>query len=230
MPKISVISIAKKEEELDTLFKSLDKQTFKDYEIIVSTKGTIPEAWNDAISRAKGEYLVFTESDAFPLNNDWLEELVKSAKKNTVIKGLEIRPTDLDLCNLVCDASIFREEKFDEGFQVAEDSELFARLRKKGVLIEFRNSFPVIHVQKQSWKKTILRSFKYGRYYLKIIYMHGKKNLDDVNTKNFSGNYIHPVSNRMRIIIENVLFLLGLLFGAIYYLPILLQKRITSIF
>lgn len=228
MPKISVISIAKQEEELENLIKSLKKQTFKDFELIISTKGTIPEAWNDAISRASGEYFVFTESDATPLNNLWLEEIVKFAKKNTVIKGLEIRPTDLDLCNLVCDASIFRKEKFDENFKVAEDSELFARLRKKGVQIEFINAFPVIHIPDQSWKKTLTRSFKYGRYYIKIIYLHSKKYLDDINTRNFSGNYIHPISNRIRIITENVLLLLGLLFGAIYYLPIFIKKKIKK--
>lgn len=228
MPKLSVITIAKKVEELENLIKSLEKQTFKDYEIIISTKGTLPEAWNDAVSRASGEFLVFTESDATPLNNFWLEEIAKFAKKNTVIKGLEIRPTDFDLCNLVCDASIFRKEKFDESFQVAEDSELFARLRKKGVQIEFINSFPVIHIQKQSWKKTLSRSFKYGTYYIKIIYMHGKNNLDDINTRNFKGNYIHPVINRIRIITENVLLLIGLLFGAMYYLPLLIKRKIKK--
>lgn len=225
MPKISVISIARKVGELENLRRALKNQTFQDFELVISTKGTIPQAWNDAISRASGEFLVFTESDAIPLNNQWLEEIVKSAKKNTILKGLEINPTDLDMCNLVCDASIFKQIKFDESFRIAEDTELFARLRKTGVEIERVNAFPVIHCPGQTWRKTLSRSFKNGMFFMKIIYLHGGCNIDDVNTRNYSGNYIHPISNRIRIITENVLVLLGLCIGAIRYLPILIKQK-----
>jgi hypothetical protein len=54
MPKISVISIAKKDFEFEGLRKALANQTFQDFELVTLTKGTIPEAWNDAISRARG--------------------------------------------------------------------------------------------------------------------------------------------------------------------------------
>jgi len=70
MSKICVISIAKKNSDFEKLAQSLSTQTFQDFETVTSTKGTIPEAWNDAISRVKGEVLVFIESDAFPLTND----------------------------------------------------------------------------------------------------------------------------------------------------------------
>jgi len=44
------------------------------------------------------------------------------------MKGLEINPTNLDMCNLVCDAAIFKKMRFNEKFKVAEDTEFFARL------------------------------------------------------------------------------------------------------
>jgi glycosyltransferase involved in cell wall biosynthesis len=226
MPKISVISIAKKEDELEDLRRALANQTFRDFELITSTKGTIPEAWNDAISRAKGEFLVFIESDATPLNNQWLEEIVKIAKKNTLCKGLEINPTDLDLCNLVCDASIFKRVRFDEDFQIGEDTELFARVRKMGIKIEHTKAFPVVHNPGQTWRKTLSRGLKKGMFFMKIIYLHGRDNIDDVNTRNFRGNYINPISNRVRIITENVLVLLGLFIGAIRYLPIVIKRKL----
>lgn len=229
MPKISIISIAKKAEELENLRKALKNQTFQEFELVISTKGTIPQGWNDAVSRATGEFLVFIESDAIPLNNQWLEGIVKFAKKNTLLKGLEINPTDLDMCNIVCDASIFKQRRFDESFPIAEDTEFFARLRKIGVKIQFINAFPVIHNPKQTWRKTLSRSFKQGMFYMKIIYLHGRCNIDDVNTRNFPGNYIHPISNRVRIITENVLVLLGLSIGAIRYLPILLRQKLFHI-
>ena len=224
MPKISVISIAKKEEELENLRQALAAQSFQDLELIISTEETIPKAWNDALSRATGEFIVFTESDAIPLNNQWLKEMLFFAKKNTIIKGIEINPKDLNLCNLICDAEIFKKFKFNESFKFAEDTELFARLRKEGIKIECVKGFPVIHTPKKSWKKTITRSFLYGLYFIKIIYLHGKKNIDDVNTRCFQNDYINPISLRFIIITENILILLGLLIGSIFYLPILLKN------
>jgi glycosyltransferase involved in cell wall biosynthesis len=228
MPKISVISIAKRDSDFERLRRALANQTFHDFELVTSTKGSIPEAWNDAISKAKGEILVFVESDAFPLNNNWLEEIVKHARRNAVLKGLEINPTDMNLCNLVCDASIFKKVRFDESFKVREDMELFARLRKMGVEVGFINAFPVVHVPTRTWRKTLSRALISGMYYMKIIYMHGRKNIDDINTQNFRSNYINPISNRLRIIVENLLILLGLPIGAIIYLPILVKRKLAE--
>ncbi|MEM3546199.1 MAG: glycosyltransferase [Candidatus Bathyarchaeia archaeon] len=227
MPKVSVISIAKSEAEFDRLRKALDGQTFKDFEFITSTKGSIPEAWNDALSRAKGEIIVFIESDAFPLNEHWLEEIVENWRKGAVLKGLEINPTSLNLCNLACDANILKKVRFDESFKCTEDTELFARLRRMGFEVGFVNAFPVVHVPSRTWRKTLSRSFRSGMYFMKIMYMHGKENLDDVNTQNFKSSRIHPISNRLRIIVENVLVLLGLLAGAIVYIPILIKRKLN---
>ena len=228
MPKISVISIAKKDSDFERLRKALNEQTFRDFELVTSTKGSIPEAWNDVISRARGEILVFVESDAFPLSNNWLEEIAKHARKNAVLKGLEINPTDLNLCNLVCDANIFKKVRFDESFKVREDVEIFARLRRMGVEVGFVNAFPVVHVPTRTWRKTLSRALRSGIYYMKIIYMHGRKNVDDINTQNFRSNYINPISNRLRIIVENLLILLGLPIGAIIYLPILVKRKLAE--
>lgn len=226
--KISVVSIAKKDEEFSQLRIALANQTFKNFEFVTSTRGTIPEAWNDAISKAKGEIIVFTESDALPLKETWLEEIANTAQKGVILKGIEINPTDLDLCNLVCDASLLKQTKFDSTFHIAEDVELFARLRKNGTDIRFVNSFPVIHAHTQTWKKTATRALKLGMYFIKVIYLHGRSNIDDINTRNFKGHKIHPVSNRIRIIVENILVLLGLFFGSIRYLPILVKRKIRN--
>jgi GT2 family glycosyltransferase len=228
MTKISVISIAKKETDFQRLRSAMQNQTFRDFEFITSINGTIPHAWNDVISRAKGDIIVFTESDAFPLNNNWLAEIAEHAKKGAILKGLEITPTDLDLCNLVCDSSIFKETRFDESFHSGEDVELFARLRKKGVPIKYANAFPVVHIQTVSWRKTFSRGFRSGIYLSKIMYLHGRNNLDDVNTRNFKGPKIQPISNRLRIIFENIILLLGLLVGAVGYLPILIKRKLQK--
>ena len=226
MPKISVISIAKQESEFKRLREALAAQTFQDFEFVTSTKESIPQAWNDAVSRSKGDIFVFTESDAFPLNNKWLEEIVENAKVGTVLKGLEIKPTDLDLCNLVCGSSIFKEVCFDENFHSGEDVEFFTCLRKMGIPIEFVNAFPVVHVSSQTWRKTLSRGITGGMNLIKIVYLYGRSNVDDVNTRNFKGNYVNPVSNRIRIIVENLLILLGLFVGSVRYLPILVERKL----
>ena len=228
MPLISVITIAKKEEDLIELRQCLSNQTFKDFEFVFSTKGTIPEAWNDAIIKAKGDYIIFTESDAQPLHDNWLEEISKFLEKNTILKGLEINPTHLNMCNLVCDAAILKKMGFNEKFKVAEDTEFFARLRKNGISIKQINSFPVIHTPSQSWKKTVTRSFLYGRLMIKILILHGKKNIDNVNNsypKLKKTKSINPISNRVRIIMENFLFLLGLFVGIVIYFPFYFIKK-----
>jgi glycosyltransferase involved in cell wall biosynthesis len=227
MPRFSVISIAKTEKELEHLRRSLANQTFRDFEFIVSTGGTIPEAWNNAISKATGDFIVLIESDAVPLSNKWLEEISRVAEKGVVYKGLEINPTDLDLCNLVCDSSILKAERFDVSFHICEDTELFARLRSKGVRIEQINDFPVIHAPSHTWEKTLSRSLIKGVYWAKIFYLHGRENVDDVNTRNFQRNRINPVSERVRIITENALLLFGEFLGLFCCLPILIRRRMN---
>jgi hypothetical protein len=58
------------------------------------------------------------------------------------MKSLEITPTNVDMCNLVCDTAIFKKMRFNEKFKVAEDTELFVRLYKNGISIKQMNSFP----------------------------------------------------------------------------------------
>jgi glycosyltransferase involved in cell wall biosynthesis len=226
LQKISVVSIARRDSEFEHLRVALQNQTFKNFELVTSTKGSIPEAWNDAISKAKGELIVFTESDALPLSETWLEEIANNAENGVILKGLEIKPTDLDLCNLVCEASLLKQQKFDTDFHVAEDVELFARLRKMGAEIRFVNAFPVMHSPSQTWKKTCSRGITIGMNFTKIIYLYGRNNIDDVNTRNIKANKINPISNRLRIITENVLILLGLFLGSIRYLPVLFKRKI----
>ncbi len=228
MPKFSIISIAKSEKELANLRKALTAQTLQDFEFITSTHGTIPEAWNDAISRARGDYIIFIESDSFPLNNHWLEEISHVAEKGAVFKGIEINPTDLNLCNIVADASVIKAERFDTSFSICEDTELFARLRSKGVKLATVMGFPAVHCPTLTWQKTMSRAFIRGVYFVKIFYMYGKENMDDINRRRFRRNYIHPVGERIRVITDEALTLLGEFLGLIYCLPTLIKRRFNK--
>ena len=224
-PKLSVIAIARHDAEVEDLKRALKTQSFTDFEFVYSTRGTIPQAWNDAVSRARGEFLVFMESDAAPLNENWLSEIARVARKGAVLKGLEVRPFDLDMSNLICDAEIFANRRFDESFKTVEDSELFARLRTQGVEIEFVETIPIVHSPTRTWHKTLSRAFGNGVSYSRLVYMYGIQNIDTVNTQFRTMNRINPISNRLRIIVENILLLLGLAIGAVAYLPSFIVHR-----
>jgi glycosyltransferase involved in cell wall biosynthesis len=217
MVRISVVTICKTDEEVEPLIKILKDQTFRDFEFIYSTKPSIPEAWNDAISKTKGDYIVFTETDVIPLDNNWLSEIVENIYSGCIIKGGEINISPLNMCNLVVDRTILEKFKFDERFKIAEDTEFFARISDKGYRIDQLNNFPVIHYQTKSWKKTIPRSWKYGILMAKIINSYSANTV--INNNKLSSrikNQEHPISVRIRTIFENVLFLTGLFVGMIY--------------
>lgn len=57
------------------------KTTYSNYEILVRRAGT---TWNEAAAKAKGEYLLFLDSDCICMQESWLEELLGVAQRGEV--------------------------------------------------------------------------------------------------------------------------------------------------
>ena len=57
------------------------KTTYSNYEILVRRAGT---TWNEAAAKAKGEYLLFLDSDCICMQESWLEELLGGAQRGEV--------------------------------------------------------------------------------------------------------------------------------------------------
>lgn len=147
----------------------LKQQTYQDFEFIGEAGGSIPEAWNRAIARAQGEILVFTETDARPVNEHWLEELVNSVTdEKTIVKGLEVTGSPWDMANLAAHRSVFQNIQFDEKYKWAEDTEVFCRLKEAGYKLQRADLAPVIHLSKAGSKRYIRRSFLYGLYWSRL--------------------------------------------------------------
>lgn len=217
MPRVSVISIALVENEFEGLYRSLAQQTFQDFEFIGEVGGTIPEAWNRAIRRASGEILVFTETDATPVNKYWLEELVNGVPdERTIVKGLEITGQPWDLANLACYRAVLQDVKFDENFLWAEDSELFCRLKHLGYELQHIPAAPVIHLQKMRSKRRIRRAFRYGLYQAKLCYMYGDREM------------VSGADLAAKVLVQACLTLLGLIAGYILYWPAWLKRVVRS--
>ena len=113
MPKFSIIvPVYNVENYIDKCLKSIKNQTFKDYEVIVVNDGTkdnsmeivkkydfqivnqknqgLSAARNTGVSKAKGEYLLFVDSDDY-LEKDLLKELNKSLSNNPDVVRFQIQ-------------------------------------------------------------------------------------------------------------------------------------------
>ena len=166
--RVSVITIAKTKEELGPLREILKKQTYKDFEFVYSTRKGIPQAWNDAIMKAKGEILLITESDVMPLSNRWIEDMVGAAIENgdkAVVRGIEVIPSPWCFSNLACYSKILKANKLDESYPVGEDTELFSRLNDMGYKGVELSISPVLHIRKfKGFFKEVKNAYLYGKF------------------------------------------------------------------
>jgi GT2 family glycosyltransferase len=163
--RISVICIARTQEELLEKRERLRTQTLQDFEFVGEAGGTIPQAWNRAIARAQGQILVFTETDARPVDEHWLEQLVAAIPdEHTMVKGLEINSLPWAMDNLACHRSVLANVRFNEEFLWAEDTELFCRLRREGYELRQVAVAPVIHLGRLASRRFLRRAFRYGIY------------------------------------------------------------------
>jgi GT2 family glycosyltransferase len=215
VPKVSVISIAVSAEGFEPLRRTLAQQTYRDFEFVGEAGGTIPEAWNRAIARAQGDILVFTETDATPVDERWLEELVNSVPdENTIVKGLEVTGSPWDMANLAAHRSVFAHARFDESFRWAEDTELFCRLRHQGYRLLQVDTAPVIHRHKVASKRMTRRAFRYGLYHARLRLEYGSDTID-----------IAGVAYAAQMLLRACLNLAGIAMGYATYWPRRLVRR-----
>jgi hypothetical protein len=169
LPLISVIVIGRKESDFTEIDLHLSRQNYKNFEVIKETGGTIPQAWNQAVKKAVGEYLVFTETDARPLSEYWLDELVKLIDdENAVVKGMEVVRTPWNLCNTLVKRSVFEHASFNENYLWAEDTEFFSHIKSLGFKMAKKESAFLLHSYDPTTRKALGRAFRYGIYWMRI--------------------------------------------------------------
>lgn len=237
-PTLSIVTIARDDEELEEWKQRLSTQTFDDYEICYSTVDGIPEAWNEAISKANGRIVLFTETDTYPLHDDWLETVVERYTENDdgVIHFGEFRGYNpFNFSNTAMSADLIQQYPIDESYTVGEDSELFARMDKEGVQFEHNLEVPVFHEPK-SRGKLMSRGFDYGRVKARCALNHGRLG-PSTNTSNttYDNNTLRDklkfFSDRVDQVlisqIVGVLFFIGFGFEFIAHYLNLLKKDIN---
>ena len=152
--------------------------------------------------------MVFTETDAKPVDEHWLKEMVASLPdEKTIVKGLEAREISWDLSNLAIHRNVFLNQRFDESFGRAADSEFLSRLKVQGYRLAPLSTAPIVHLKKAASRRYIRRAFQYGLYWARLRY-----------------RYSDPVELITLVQVGNVLKasllnLIGLLIGWVIYLP-----------
>lgn len=72
---------------LDRALRSIDEQTFKDYEIIITEEGKMAENTNAAIKKATGEIIKILYMDDYLMNKHSLQRIVDEFKGGWLVTG-----------------------------------------------------------------------------------------------------------------------------------------------
>lgn len=94
--KISIVipihNMPNKDFFLQRCLESIDKQTFKDYEIIINEEGRFAENVNSAIRKAKGELIKFLCMDDWLADENSLQRIVERFTDGWLITGCSDNP------------------------------------------------------------------------------------------------------------------------------------------
>ena len=158
MPKFSIIvPVYNVEEYIDKCLKSIFNQTYKDFEVIVVDDGTednsmdivnkydvivvkeknsgLSTARNNGVKKAKGEYLLFVDSDDY-LEKDLLKNINDNLSDNPDVLRFQIKEVDAD-----------KETNYnEEGFDTTNGVDAFNKISK-------------YHYIENAWAYAIKRDF-----------------------------------------------------------------------
>jgi glycosyltransferase involved in cell wall biosynthesis len=208
LPSVSVLTTCRKPEDADKLKELLRRQTFKDFEIVVTHDPTIPDGWNSAMDKAKGDILVFVETDCVPTDN-WLEQLIGEVEDNRLVRGLEVVPTALHMNNVAITRTTLGDLKLDRSFWPSDDGEFFIRLFDNGVSLKEAVNAMVFHYREVRLRRRLGRAFSYGQKWSRIYHRYGA----------LYDSWYHAVGSSVLRIVEDLLLFLGTTYGLIRYLP-----------
>lgn len=153
-------------------------------EIIYSTLKGIPRAWNDVLKRVKGDLVLFTETDVTFYGNQWLQKMVRGARRGSFVKALEVNHYNQNFCSTIIHREDLHGERMDESFKVAEDTDLFLRLKRDhDIQFMHAKNVAVAHMRPTINRKAVERAEDYGYLTAKMIDEHGYYSLEEYIAK-----------------------------------------------
>jgi glycosyltransferase involved in cell wall biosynthesis len=176
--------------ELDKLLRNVKSPAVKI--IHNEIKKGPANARNKGILESRGTLVAFTDADCIP-NKDWLTELVKGFKDDSIggvtgkvvtnferlLYPLRVSPlSEFVTCNIAYTRSVLTQSGFfDERFKCPfrEDSDLAYRILDLGYKITHQDSAVVFHPVKQIKLKDLLRVPRYHAYDILLFKKHPKR-------------------------------------------------------
>lgn len=168
-PRVSVVVIAKTQQEIEDKKRELSKQTVKPDEYCTSTNPDLATAWTEAFNKVTGDIVVVTESDARMLNERFIEELISNVRDGEITKGLEISHEWENFANIAFPAGLLKRFPVTKEYGIAQDTEFFCRCKGSGIRVRRINGATVIHDRGFASKKQIERAYRYGRLHVRLM-------------------------------------------------------------
>lgn len=166
---VSIVFAAANQRQARELLQRLTNQTYKGkVQYCYSCKGTIPEAMNESLRKATGDFILFTETDVKHPPN-WIEKMVELAEPRKLIKALEVNSINFNFASTICYKEDIEGMFLDETYRIAEDTDFFCRLKQKGILMENKEEIVVQHLRDNDSDKQVERALDYGYIHAKLI-------------------------------------------------------------
>jgi GT2 family glycosyltransferase len=167
--KISLVTIAKTQSEIDNKIRELKSQTIVPDEYCTSTHPDLVAAWVEAFSKVTGDIVVVTETDTSVTSNKFIEELIDNLKENEIVKGNEINHRWENFANIAFRLSILKDNPITKDYSYAQDTEWYVRCKNKGIKVRQVNGATVIHDRGIVSQKQLDRAYEYGRIHARLI-------------------------------------------------------------
>ncbi len=191
----------------DDTIRILNRLSKKHPEIKILTerKRGPAAARNRGLEAAKGDYIVFVDSDVI-LPQGWAKKAMEKLKNNADVIGVggparnaskgtiaelfdplflyymtgaESYVTSLATMNAMFKGNFIKNERFDEDLVTSEDPELSFRLRRKGHKLLVSKELEVMHNHPTGFRDVIRRWFYYGKNY-HIPYLKYPENISPI--------------------------------------------------
>lgn len=223
MVKVSVIVPVKDDKKIFNLISRLEKQSFKDFEILIQDASdkklniktklklrhfyiknmSISDAFHLLAKKAKSKLIVITESDCLP-SERWLEELLSEYENDkTIVVGAQAQPKILGYGNILLPKKAFKIPH-DRSLKIADDTDWYLTLEKKGFRFKYIDKALVMHYKDPI--KKILRVFKYGREHAYTYIKHGKEK-----------KLFFSILYQSALVLSSILMVILLIIYGIYY-------------
>jgi len=178
--RISVVTIAKTQSEIEAKIAEYENQTLRPDEFCASANPSLVEAWPESLAKVTGDVVIINESDARIVNERFVEELVAALEPDTIVKGLEVSHSYENFANVCCRAELLKRIPVTTEYSLGQDTEWYERCKRAGVRVKQIPRAAVVHDRGFATEKMLSRAYEYGRLNVRLIRKYGFYDLGEL--------------------------------------------------